>query len=113
MPKKTKTLQGSGAINDSNTAERRTVGSIKLRSWKYAVNFESVVNFHYKETKLNQVLLFSCAPLTTNNSERWYFFVNTSQGIQITAQENKPIYAVILDQMSCSDNIGSMTINLS
>jgi hypothetical protein len=110
---KTITLNGKDAINVSNIQSGGKAGSITLSPGKYAVNMVSTVKFHDDRLKLDQVVIFNCAPLNTQHSEKWYFVVNTSEGIQITAEENRPIYAVILDQLNSDDNTGSLTVSFT
>ncbi len=113
MSNNTITLKGTDAINLSDIAQGGTAKSLTLSPGKYAVNLESTVKFHDSVYDLDQVVLFNTAPLETNNSERWYFVVNSSQGIQISVEENEPVYAVILDQVTSADNKGSLKVTFS
>jgi len=113
MTNKTLTLQGTDAINLTNISARTNANSVKLASGKYAVNLSSTVKFHGSQLAVDQVILFNNAPLATHNSVKWYSVVDTQEGIQITVQEDMPIYVVLLDQVNSNDNSGEATVTFT
>lgn len=107
------TINGTDAINVNDISSGGNAPSVTLSQGIYSVSIESTVNFHNQQYPLNQVILFNCAPLKSGNADGWYFVVDESKPIQIEAKDGEPIYVALLDQVTSTDNTGSVTVTFT
>ena len=81
-----------------------------LPQGQYAVTLKSD-NLTYKSgVACQQVIVFNTAPLLTGNYEKWFYTVNTSEGTVMTVQAGQPVYVFIVDQVTSTDNTGSVNV---
>jgi hypothetical protein len=110
----TVTIKGTDAINLQNIAGGGTAQRVPLDAGLYAVSMTGTIYYSSDNTfPLQQVYLFATYPLTSGESEQWFFTISDSVGITITADGINPIYAFIVDQVTTADNTGSVTITFT
>lgn len=109
------TLQGIQTINLQNiTLPGSAAPSVTFpQNGQVTVTLTSTVKYYGATWPLNQVILFNTAPLTSGDYYRWFYLVNTVEGIVMNVQANEPIYAFIVDQVTSADNTGSMTVTFT
>ncbi|HAA24246.1 MAG TPA: hypothetical protein DCR93_02645 [Cytophagales bacterium] len=62
---------------------------------------------------MNQVLIFSTAPLGSGDADRWYFAPTQAGGAIIESDGVNPIYTFIVDQLNSKDNTGEATVTFT
>jgi hypothetical protein len=102
----TVTVQATSAINLTGI-----VSPVNLSPGQYAITLQNdTMTYRTSSIPVQQVIVFNTAPLKTGNYEKWFYTVNTSEGTVITVQSGQPVYAFIVDQISSTDNTGSVNV---
>ena len=110
----TLTIQGTSAINLQDIKAGGSAPSVTFpNDGQVFVKIESNVKYSGSTWPLNQVYLFNCAPLSSGDYYRWFYVVNTIEGIIINVNANQPVYAFIVDQVTSLDNTGTLTVTFT
>lgn len=109
------TILGTQTINLQNiTLPGSAAPSVTFpETGQVSVSLVSDVKYSGSTWPLNQVLLFNTAPLVSGDYYRWFYTANTAEGITMNVTAGQPIYAFIVDQVTSSDNTGSMTLTFT
>jgi hypothetical protein len=108
-------LQASSAINltDLSASGSGAVKVTGLQAGAYSVTLHDDTMKFRDDIKVNQVIIFNTSPVTTGDYIRWYYLVNTVEGIVMNYDGTGSVYVFIVDHINVKDNTGSVKINFS
>ncbi|WP_044563821.1 hypothetical protein [Azospirillum sp. B4] len=108
-------LQAKSAINLSDLSASGS-GAVQvkgLQAGAYSVTLKNDTMQFRSGIKVNQIIIFNTSPVTTGDYIRWYYLVNTVEGIVMNYDGSGSVYVFIVDHGTVADNTGSVTVNFS